>query len=77
MTARSMPTTHRFQETIGGRVYEIEAAFVRDQRWRAQIVRRPGLLTAMMPFYGRTPEEAAAQLRAWLDRAHRCASGAV
>ena len=27
--------------------------------------------TAMMPFYGQTPEEAAHQLAAWLSLAHR------
>jgi hypothetical protein len=27
--------------------------------------------TAMMPFYGQTPEEAARQLTAWLSLAHR------
>jgi len=27
--------------------------------------------TAMMPFYGQTPEEAASQLAAWLSLAHR------
>jgi len=27
--------------------------------------------TAMMPFYGQTPEEAVQQLAAWLSLAHR------
>ncbi len=61
----------RFEEVIGGRVYHIEAALVRDKRWRAQIVRTPGVPTALMPFYGTTPDEAARQLREWLARAHR------
>ena len=64
----------RFQETIGGRVYVIEAAPVRSNRWRAQIARLPGMPTALMPFYGSTPDEAAQQLRDWLTRAHRCCS---
>jgi predicted RNase H-like HicB family nuclease len=66
----------RFEEIIGGRVYQIEAAEVRDNRWRAQIVRIPGVPTAMMPFYGATPDEAARNLREWLARAHRSITGA-
>jgi len=67
----------RFEEVIGGRVYQIEAAKVRDDRWRAQIVRIPGMPTALMPFYGATPDEAAGNLREWLARAHRAVSGAA
>ena len=67
----------RFEEIIGGRVYQIEAALVRTNRWRAQIVRIPGVPTALMPFYGATPHEAAGQLRDWLVRAHRCSAGAA
>ena len=40
-------------------------------RWRAYIVRIPGVPTALMPFYGRTPAEAAQQLSDWLTRASR------
>ena len=66
---------HRFEETIGDRVYIIEAKAVDRHRWRAYIVRVPGVCTALMPFYGETPEAAAAQLRDWLMRAHaRCAT---
>ena len=39
-------------------------------RWRAYIVRIPGVPAALMPFYGRTPAEAAQQLCEWLTRAH-------
>ncbi len=63
-------TTHRYQQTIGGRVYRIEAARVHANRWRAQIVRIPGMPTALMPFYGPTPDEAARQLTNWLIRQH-------
>jgi len=59
-----------FEETIGGRPYHIEVTSVSD-RWRAQLARKPGMPTAMMPFYGQTPEEAARQLTAWLTLAHR------
>jgi hypothetical protein len=67
---------HRFQETIGGRVYEIEAAPIAPHRWRAYIARVPGVPTALMPFYGPTPDQAAANLREWLTRAHAKASAA-
>ena len=69
-----MRVVERFKETIAGRVYHIEASRVRDNRWRAQIARVPGMPTALMPFYGRTADEAARQLCDWLARAHR-ASG--
>jgi hypothetical protein len=65
---------HRFQESIAGRSYLIEAVAVADDRWRAYIVRRPGVPTALMPFYGATPAEAAHLLCEWLVRAHRRAS---
>ena len=62
--------THHFEETIAGRAYLIEVTPV-SNRWRAQLRRLPGMPTAMMPFYGQTPEEAAQQLKAWLLLAHR------
>ncbi len=70
-------TTHRYHEVIGGRTYHIEAAPVRANKWRAQTVRIPGMPTALMPFYGSTPEEAARQLTAWLIRAHQNSPGTV
>jgi hypothetical protein len=66
---------HRFEELIGGRPYLIEVAAVANDRWRACIVRIPGVPTALMPFYGPTPDEAAGRLRQWLIRAHEPASG--
>jgi hypothetical protein len=65
---------HRFEESIAGRLYHIEVAAVSQDRWRAQIVRLPGVPTAMMPFYGRTPDEAARQLSDWLTRAYERAA---
>lgn len=62
-------TIHRFQETIGGRAYQIEVTPV-SNRWRAQLRRTAGVPTAMMPFYGSTPDEAAQQLTRWLTLAH-------
>ena len=56
-------TVHRFEETIGGRAYLIEVTPV-SNRWRAQLLRTPGVPTAMMPFYGPTPDDAARQLAA-------------
>ena len=68
---------HRFEESIGGRPYLIEVAAVAEERWRAYIVRLPGVPTALMPFYGSTPVEAAHLLSQWLTRAHeRAAKGA-
>jgi hypothetical protein len=61
---------HRFEEFIAGRRYLIEVASVDHDRWRAYIVRVPGVPTALMPFYGGTPIEAAEHLRDWLSRAH-------
>jgi hypothetical protein len=61
---------HRYQETIGGRPYLIEVKAVSPDRWRAYIVRIPGVPTALMPFYGATPAEAAHQLSDWLTRAY-------
>jgi hypothetical protein len=63
-------TVHHFEETIGGRTYHIEVTPV-SNRWRAQIVRIPGMPTALMPFYGATPDEAARQLSQWLTLANR------
>jgi hypothetical protein len=61
---------HRFERSIAGRAYLIEVASVGQDRWRAYIVRVPGIPTALMPFYGSTPSEAASQLSEWLTRAH-------
>jgi len=61
---------HRFEESIGGRPYLIEVTAVSKDRWRAYIVRIPGVPAALMPFYGATPAEAAHQLCEWLARAH-------
>jgi hypothetical protein len=65
---------HRFEEFIGGRMYQIEVTPVSNQ-WRAQLCRGPGMPTAMMPFYGPTPDEAAHQLARWLTLAHRRQTG--
>lgn len=62
---------HRFEETIDGRPIAIEVTSVRPDRWRAYLVREPGGPTALMPFYGSTPQEAARQLWNWLALAHR------
>jgi hypothetical protein len=62
---------------IAGRPYQIEVASVSKDRWRAYIVRVPGVPTALMPFYGATPVDAAAQLRQWLARAHELSTAGV
>ena len=61
---------HRFEESIGGRSYVIEVKAVALNRWRAYIVRIPGVPTALMPFYGATPADAAQQLSNWLTKAY-------
>lgn len=58
---------HRYEQNIAGRTYLIEVRALTDTRWRAQIARLPGMPTALMPFYGATPEEAAAELSRWLS----------
>ena len=63
-------TRHRFKETINGRGYRIEVLAVRPDRWRAYLVRVTDGPTALMPFYGRTPDEAAQRLADWLAHAH-------
>ena len=61
---------HRYEQEIAGRVYVIEAMPIQADRWRAQIARRPGMPSALMPFYGATPVAAATLLIRWLTRAH-------
>ena len=61
----------RYSETINGRPYVIEVHPVAEDRWRADVARTAGTTTALMPFYGRTPDEAAQQLASWLARASR------
>jgi hypothetical protein len=65
---------HRFHESIAGKNYLIEVCAVTPDRWRAYIVRIPGVPTALMPFYGTTPADAARQLCDWLTRAHQRAA---
>lgn len=71
------PAVHRFEESIAGREYLIEVVAVAKDRWRAYIVRVPGVPTALMPFYGQTPDEAAHELCAWLTRAHQRAAASA
>ena len=66
---------HHIDEVIEGRTYHIEVSRVDRDRWRANIVRAPGVRTATMPFYGTTADEAARSLSNWLALAHRTARG--
>ncbi|HEY7291397.1 MAG TPA: hypothetical protein VH583_16285 [Vicinamibacterales bacterium] len=68
---------HRYQESIAGRPYLIEVVPVSKDRWRAYIVRIPGVPTALMPFYGATPNDAVRQLCDWLTRAHQQAASST
>jgi len=61
---------HRFEEVINGREFKIEVSPVAPDKWRAQLARLPGGSAATMPFYGKTPHEAAGQLSRWLYLAH-------
>jgi hypothetical protein len=65
----------RITETVEGRTYQIEVSRISSDRWRAHLVRLPGLPNAMMPFYGKTPEGAAQLLAQWLARAQGSAQG--
>jgi hypothetical protein len=60
-------TVHRYEQKIAGRTYHIEVSPVSASKWRAQIARRPGMPTSLMPFYGQTPDEAAGELSKWLS----------
>ena len=62
---------HRFEESIAGHLYRIDVVLVSRDRWRAYIERVPGMSSALMPFYGRTPDEAARHLCDWLTLAHQ------
>jgi hypothetical protein len=53
-----------------GRLYHIEVKAVSKDRWSAPSPAVPGMPTALMPFYGPTPDEAARQLSEWLTRAY-------
>ena len=64
-----------FEEHIAGRTYQIEVSLVSAERWRAQIARRPGIQTSLMPFYGKTPEDAARELSKWLSLVSGAAPG--
>jgi len=66
---------HRYEREIGGHHYVIEASPVSIDRWRAQIAQRPGVPSALMPFYGVTADEAAWHLVQWLSLAHRVPVG--
>ena len=68
---QTIVTPVRITQTIHGRSYVIEVRPVAVDRWRAQIARPPGGMSSLMPFYGRTPEDAATSLAGWLDRAGR------
>lgn len=66
-----MHTIERDVTISGERVYRIQVSPVGTNEWRAQVLARHGGPTALMPFYGPTPDAAAERLEAWLVRAHR------
>jgi hypothetical protein len=70
LAAGNSVTFHQYDEIINGREYHIEVSNVGAGQWRANIKRLPGGSAALMPFYGKTPDEAARQLSHWLSIAH-------
>jgi hypothetical protein len=60
-----------FQQEINGRQYRIEVSPITSGRWRAEVVTQFGGPTALMPFYGSSPDAARDGLTAWLSRIHR------
>ena len=67
-------SAQRFERAINDRRYVIEAAPVDADRWRAHLIDVPGGPSALMPFYGETPELAAERLAEWLALAHQSAT---
>ena len=67
----------RFEHAINDRRYVIEAIPVDPGRWRAFLVSGTGGTTALMPFYGDTPERAVEQLTNWLALIHQASTGSV
>ena len=63
--------SQRFERAINDRRYVIETTPVDRDRWRAYLVGVPGGPSALMPFYGETPEQAVERLADWLALAHR------
>ena len=64
-------SSQRFERAINDRQYVIETTLVNPDRWRAYLVGVPGGPSALMPFYGETPEQAVERLADWLALAHR------
>ena len=64
-------SVQRFERAFADRRYVIEATLVDPDRWRAYLVGAPGGPSALMPFYGETPEQAVERLADWLALAHR------
>lgn len=64
------PRALSFRQEINGRQYRIEVSAVTTGRWRAEVVTQFGGPTALMPFYGSSPDAARDGLTAWLSRIH-------
>lgn len=67
---------HAIKREVNGRVYRIEVARSGDQ-WRARVLNAHGGPTALMPFCGPSPEDAAQALVKWLARIHKAAGEAI
>lgn len=75
-TSQMPPRPVSFQQQINGREYRIEVSPVHNGRWRAEVVTQYGGPTALMPFYGTSPDAARDGLTSWLARIHRPADAA-
>jgi hypothetical protein len=67
----SIVSPQRFRQAINNRMVTIDVRNVGRDRWRAELARPTGSPTALMPFYGTTPDEAAQHLFEWLTRVRR------
>lgn len=70
----SAVSAQHFERAINDRRYVIETVPIDPDRWRACLIDVPGGPSALMPFYGETPEQAAGRLADWLALAHRSAT---
>lgn len=68
----TMPSRrYAFSEVVNGRNYRIEVCSMNNGRWRAEVVTQYGGPTALMPFYGTSPEAAREGLTTWLANTNR------
>ena len=67
-------TLHRFEETINGRVYNIEVSEVQPDRWRAYLVLDDGWSDGADALLRQHTYRGRRLLVGWLTRAHQVAA---